>query len=107
MNPNIKRSNLTFNSHFESGNLDLVIQVGENEYNLFLRPDTNTCGHMQWFYFTIRNKSRDKIKLNICNNRKAKTLYERVIVVLIQGMKPYVLSKYDKEHGGPGWHQAG
>lgn len=49
-----------------------------------MRPDTNTCGHMQWFFFTIQNKSKEKIKINICNNRKAKTLYERVIIILFR-----------------------
>jgi hypothetical protein len=77
MNPEVA-SNLHFDSFFESGNLDLVIRAGEGEYNLFLRPDTNTCGHMQWFYFTIKNASKCRVKLNICNNKKAKTLFQRV-----------------------------
>jgi len=34
---------------------------------------------MQWFYFTVKNKNKLKIKFNICNNKKAKTLYERVL----------------------------
>ena len=79
MNQSLKDPPFEFDSHFESGNLDLVVQIGENEYNLFLRPDTNTCGHMQWFYFTVKNKQKGKIKMNICNNRKAKTLFARVL----------------------------
>ena len=62
---------------------------------------------MQWFYFTIKNRNKDKIKLNICNNRKAKTLYERVIFLFTQGMKPYVLSKLSKETKGATWAQSG
>lgn len=77
MNPKINCS-LAFESRFESGNLDLVIKTAENEYQLFLRPDTNTSGHMQWFHFTVRNQLRQKIRLHICNNRKANTLYQRV-----------------------------
>jgi len=77
MNINIK-SNLHFESNFESGNLDLVIKVSENEYNLFLRPDTYTCGDMQWFNFKVKNSLKQKVKFNICNNKKAKTVYERV-----------------------------
>lgn len=77
MNP--RHTGLRFDSFFESGNLDLVVRAGEEEYNLFLRPDTNTCGHMQWFYFTVRN-GKGKVRLNICNNRKAKTLFQRVPV---------------------------
>jgi len=84
MNPALNSSNFIFNSHFESGNLDLVIQVEENEYNLFLRPDTNTCGHMQWFNFTIKNRTKEKVKINICNNRKARTLYSRVFILLFR-----------------------
>ena len=60
---------------FESGNLDIVMRMKEKEYNLFLRPDTNTCGHMQWFYFKVTNSQKCKVRFNICNNRKAKTLF--------------------------------
>jgi len=74
MNPTIPNS-IIFDSQFESGNLDLVLKVSESEYNLFLRPDTNTCGHMQWFYFTVKNKQKAKFRFNICNNKKVKTLY--------------------------------
>lgn len=79
MNP--RHSGLRFDSFFESGNLDLVVRAAEDEYNLFLRPDTNTCGHMQWFYFTVRS-GKGKVRLNICNNRKAKTLFQRVLLIL-------------------------
>ena len=44
MNPQLK-DNLTFNSNFESGNLDLVVKTKENEYDLYMRVDTNTKGH--------------------------------------------------------------
>lgn len=52
MNPNVL-SNVSFDSHFESGNLDTVVQVGEWEYDLFVRADTNTKGHFTWYNFTM------------------------------------------------------
>ena len=82
MNPRRSAPQHIFDSQFESGNLDLVVQrecEGEMvEYDLLLRPDTNTCGHMQWFYFSVKNTQKGKIKLNICNNKKPNTLFQRV-----------------------------
>lgn len=49
-----------------------------------MRVDTNTKGHTLWYYFEISGlASYDEIKLNICNFRKKRCLYER-------GMKPYI-----------------
>lgn len=33
-----------FNSEFEGGNLDKVYEVRPNEFNLYMRADTNTKG---------------------------------------------------------------
>ena len=44
---------LLFESRFESGNLRRAVQVSEYEYDLILRPDANTRGHTQWFYFGV------------------------------------------------------
>jgi hypothetical protein len=44
---------LIFDSNFESGNLDTVIKKKDLEYDLFMRVDTNTKGHHQWFYFSV------------------------------------------------------
>jgi hypothetical protein len=30
---------------FESGNLDRVVMVSSNEYDLYMRPDSNNRGH--------------------------------------------------------------
>ena len=51
MNPDYVDKELNFNSNFESGNLDKVTLVKENEYDLYMRHDTNSKGHNQWFYF--------------------------------------------------------
>ena len=55
-----------------------------------MRIDTNTRGHVQWFNFKIKNTGKKKIKLNIVNFRKYKTLYNR-------DMKPYIFSEYQKQ----------
>jgi hypothetical protein len=59
--------------------------VKQNEYDLFLRSDTNTKGHTNWYYFKVSNKNLlGTFQLNICNVGKTKTLYNK-------GMKPFVL----------------
>jgi hypothetical protein len=66
-----------------------VIKIEENEFDLFLRIDSNTKGHVQWFYFSIANGSkREKVKLNLCNLSKAKSLYESVALLLFRGCSP-------------------
>eukprot|EP00347_Sterkiella_histriomuscorum_P016106 403354471 len=50
---NIEKSPLTFDSFFEGGNLDRVVKINDFTYDLYLRPDTNTHGYCNWFYFKI------------------------------------------------------
>lgn len=83
MNPNLANENeLRFDSTFESGNLDEVIKIGPWEYDLYMRVDTNTRGHLQWFYFSIAYDSNEsyfserKVKFNICNFTKTTALYK-------------------------------
>ena len=49
---------LVFESRFESGNLKQVIQTGEFEYELVMKPDYNTRNFTQWFYFKVSNTRR-------------------------------------------------
>ena len=42
---------VVFNSEIESGNLVLAARASDNEYDLYLRIDTNTHGHQNWFHF--------------------------------------------------------
>ena len=77
------------------------MKVGEREYDCFMRVDSNTAGHLQWFNFRVRGwKKLLKYKLNICNFQKDKCLFAR-------GMRPYVFSEklYQKEKVG--WRQDG
>ena len=44
-----------------------------------MRVDTNTKGHTDWYNFIVKNKEKKgKIKFNICNFHKYKSLYQRV-----------------------------
>lgn len=61
-----------------------------------MRVDTNTNGHMQWYYFSVKNSKKLKVRLNIYRFRKRYSLYQR-------GMRPYVRSRRD----GGDWRPAG
>ena len=83
MNPLYKTQKLTFDSCFESGNLDCVVKVGDNEYDLILRIDSNTAGHIMWYYFKVTNNDNknQRVKFNIVNLRRNKSCYQRVIFI--------------------------
>lgn len=79
MNPTLpEQDSLRFDASFESANLDCAIKVSEDEYDLFLRVDSNTRGHTQWFYFEVSSPKKRKVQLNICNLGRGRTLYEKV-----------------------------
>ena len=46
-------NNVTFDSAFEGGNLDAVVKVNDIEYDLLMRVDSNTRGHLSWFNFKV------------------------------------------------------
>lgn len=72
-----------FDSSFESGNLDLAVRVRRSEYDCFMRSDTNTKGHTNWFYFRVSNgRQVGAVQLNVCNIVKRRNLYGK-------GMNPY------------------
>lgn len=90
-----------FDSFFETSNLDCAIKVGDNEYDLYMRVDSNTKGHFHWFNFKMTNlKKGEKYRFNICNFQKEKVLYSR-------GMRPYIFSKKTFEKEGISWEQGG
>lgn len=79
-------SGLLFDSNFEGANLDLVVKVNHKEFLLYMRPDTNTLGHFQWFNFKVRCFKRNKIvHFHINNFNKSDLLYD-------QGLRPYAHS---------------
>lgn len=76
--PDIIKDELVFDSNFESGNLDMVIKKKEFEYDLYMRVDTNTKGHHQWFYYSVQTNAffkDEKVKFNIVNFTKNQSLY--------------------------------
>jgi len=76
---------------FESGNLDRVVMVSPTEYDLYMRPDTNTRGHHQWFFFKVTSRSNlGNVRFNIINFTKPRSLYE-------YGMKLCICSVREKE----------
>ncbi|GFR47481.1 hypothetical protein Agub_g9210, partial [Astrephomene gubernaculifera] len=92
---------LVFESRYESGNLRRAIQVYPYEYDLILRPDINTRGHTQWFYFAVSNtRAGCRYKFNIINLLKEESLYNL-------GMQPLVHSAKAQAARGLGWHRAG
>ena len=95
MHPRVPPTSIVFDSLFESGNLDAVIEVGEREYDCFMRVDANTAGHLHWYYFKINNLQPEQTyKINICNFQKTKSLY-------LRGMKPFL------NNGNGLWRQGG
>jgi hypothetical protein len=88
-----RRQELAFSSDFESGNLDLAIRIKKNEYDCFMRSDTNTKGHTNWYFFRVNNRKQTGIvQLNLCNIVKQHNLYG-------QGMTPYTCENiHGEEH---------
>lgn len=79
-------SNIQFDSGFEGGNLDLVVKINCREYGLWMRPDTNTLGHEQWFDFRVRIKRKGKtLRFHVKNFNKGNLLYA-------EGLVPYAKS---------------
>ncbi|KAL4481481.1 hypothetical protein ABPG74_007570 [Tetrahymena malaccensis] len=75
MNPQYPTNKMKFDSMFEGGNLDCVIKISENEYDLYMRVDSNTKGHLQWYNFKVFNaKKGEKVRFNIQNFTKKRSL---------------------------------
>ncbi|KAG2379463.1 hypothetical protein C9374_006580 [Naegleria lovaniensis] len=80
------KGNLLFDASFECGNLERIVRVDENEYDLYIRGDTNAPNKKMWFYFKVSNVYRNqKVLFTITNLSKNKSLYR-------QGMTPLVSS---------------
>jgi hypothetical protein len=76
MSPDVEWNELHFNSNFENGNLDMVVKTGEKEYDLFLRVDSNTRGHCNWFHFEVSRVKKNKtVKFNIVNMSKRDSMF--------------------------------
>ena len=73
----------------------------EYEYDLILKPDFNTRGYTQWYYFRVNNtKSGRLYRFNIINLMKPDSLYNH-------GMRPLVYSDIEARKSGKGWQRRG
>lgn len=103
MNPKLSDQNLVFDSTFESGNLDMVMQPidKEDHFTCFIRPDTNSNGNLHWFYFSITGATNgQKVTLDIANFTKYTSLFK-------QGLKPSIFSWQKHKSKNIGWHRGG
>ncbi|XP_056373676.1 cytosolic carboxypeptidase 3 isoform X2 [Hyla sarda] len=92
---------LVFESRFESGNLQKVIQVGDYDYQLTLRTDLYTDRHTQWYYFRVKNtRAGVPYRFTITNFMKPTSLYN-------QGMRPLMYSEIDADSQQVGWRRIG
>ncbi|CAF1333580.1 unnamed protein product, partial [Adineta steineri] len=90
-----------FESRFESGNLMKAVQVGEFEYELYLRYDLYTKRNTQWFYFRLQNTQANKrYRFTIVNFFKSSSLYSN-------GMRPLMYSVHDADNNKIGWRRWG
>ena len=86
-----KDNELLFSSKFESGNLRYAIKLSNNEYDLILRPETNSMRTYHWFFFRVEINnftSSDKlnknkiVKFNIINLYKKTILFNENVKIL-------------------------
>ncbi|XP_063053055.1 cytosolic carboxypeptidase 2 isoform X2 [Engraulis encrasicolus] len=99
--PNVPETSLSFESRFESGNLQKAVQVGVHDYELTLRHDLYTTKHTQWFYFRVENmKAGVPYRFTIVNLLKPSSLYS-------SGMRPLLYSKRAASEQGQGWTRTG
>lgn len=61
-----------------------------------MKVDTNTNGHRQWFFFSVRNNKASVVRFNIFRFKKKYSLFQR-------GLRPYVYSL----KSGKGWVPGG
>lgn len=91
MSPDCPSDCLRFDSFFECGNLDRAVLVKADEYDLYVRPDSNTGGHFQWFYFKVSNVARHRtVRFNIVNLSRKRSLYE-------SGKRPFCSGQMEQD----------
>jgi hypothetical protein len=74
----------------------LVVALGNHEYDLSMRVDSNTKGHTCWFFFKVSNfTEKQRVRLNLVNFSRGELSYEL-------GMKVYIYTSSSREwmHGG-------
>jgi hypothetical protein len=77
---------MEFEADFESANLEIVVRKKFLEYELYMKPDTNTSSNFQWFYFKVKSfKGPKRVTFTIKNFVKSSMLYT-------SGLKPFYKS---------------
>ena len=66
-----------FDSCFETGNLGYAFRTSSTDFALFLRIDTNTRGHTQWFHFRATASESVAVSFAVLNMSKAKSIFGR------------------------------
>jgi len=78
------KGHLVFDCDFESGNIGTAIRYDEMEYEIKIRPDSNSPRHRIWYYFRVRNFKKDqRVIFHFSNYSKSKALFS-------QGFTPMV-----------------
>jgi hypothetical protein len=72
----------------------------DNEYVLKLRPDYNTKGHTQWFYFQVSNTKSTRYTFHLVNLIKKESLYAH-------GLRPLMFSMSHASYENKGWQRVG
>ena len=81
--------------------------MSDNEYDLILQNDINSKGHTQWFFFKVKNARKGlKVKFNMLNMIKPKSLYNEGMKVLSYSEKRQDLAETSSEVK-KGWQRIG
>ena len=71
-----KKGHICFDGGHETMNLGRVDFITNQEYDLFIRPDTANPRARLWFHFTVENTQRDqRVIFNVVNLSKWRTLF--------------------------------
>ena len=65
--------------------MEYVLSDDFKHYSLYIRPDTNTKTHFQWFCFKVKNKNIRSAIFSFKNFSKKNMLYR-------SGLRPYYRS---------------
>eukprot|EP00095_Tigriopus_kingsejongensis_P009965 maker-scaffold17_size721972-snap-gene-2.11 protein:Tk09965 transcript:maker-scaffold17_size721972-snap-gene-2.11-mRNA-1 annotation:"cytosolic carboxypeptidase 6" len=81
-----KKGHICFDGSYETMNLGRVDFITNQEYDIFIRPDTANPRNRFWFHFTVENTQREqRVLFNVVNLSKARSLFR-------EGLTPVVRS---------------
>ncbi|XP_059093753.1 uncharacterized protein LOC131888832 [Tigriopus californicus] len=80
-----KKGHICFDGGFETMNLGRVDFITNQEYDIFMRPDTANPRTRFWFHFTVENTQGDqRVLFNIVNLSKARSLFRDGLTPVIK-----------------------